>query len=305
MMGRVEKRIFIGVLAVLVLALGAMALQRMFSSDAPTIYHVSVLLDGAGEDYWQNFRRGVDRAAREHNVDVRFLSRYEGEAGPAQVEALRREWEGETDAVVLIPIDGELLAQGLQKAPSDLAAAVAGPALESDRVSCYISADPEEMGRMLADALAADGVGACTVFLSREGVEAAARRYRGLSQRLRELGIACEHITVDLEEEFDLPAGRAAVALEPGMTETLCRKADAVSRVYGVGASNRLLHYMEEGLVKALVVQSDYDAGYLSLLSVLEALEGKQPEGRTLDSYTVTLENLFSDPMDQILFPVS
>ena len=53
------------------------------------------------------------------------------------------------------------------------------------------------------------------------------------------------------------------------------------------------------------MVQSDYDAGYLSLLSVLEALDGAQPEDQTLDCYTVTAENMFTDPMDQILFPVA
>ena len=53
------------------------------------------------------------------------------------------------------------------------------------------------------------------------------------------------------------------------------------------------------------MVQSDYDAGYLSLLSVLESLDGVQPEDQILDCYTVTAENMFSDPMDQILFPVA
>ena len=62
---------------------------------------------------------------------------------------------------------------------------------------------------------------------------------------------------------------------------------------------------LEDGTVAALVIQSDYDAGYLSLLSVLETLEGRRPEDQTLDCYTVTAENMFTDPMDQILFPVA
>ena len=122
-MGRIEKRIFFGVLLVLLSALGAMLFQNAFATDAPRINRVSVLLDGAGEDYWQSFRRGVNQAAQKHNVDVRFLSRYEGEPGPAQVDALRGEWEAEADGVVLIPVDGTLLAAGLREAPSTLAVA--------------------------------------------------------------------------------------------------------------------------------------------------------------------------------------
>ena len=33
--------------------------------------------------------------------------------------------------------------------------------------------------------------------------------------------------------------------------------------------------------------------------------EGRRPEDQTLDCYTVTAENMFTDPMDQILFPVA
>ena len=53
----------------------------------------------------------------------------------------------------------------------------------------------------------------------------------------------------------------------------------------------------------ALVVQSDYEVGYLSLLSLLDALEGTPPQDQLLSCYTVTAENMFSDPLDQILFP--
>ena len=86
------------------------------------------------------------------------------------------------------------------------------------------------------------------------------------------------------------------------MTEALCALGGPV---YGVGTSNGILRGLEEGTAAALVIQSDYDAGYLSLLSVLETLEGRRPEDQTLDCYTVTAENMFTDPIDQILFPVA
>ena len=116
--------------------------------------------------------------------------------------------------------------------------------------------------------------------------------------------IACEQVTVDPEEDFALPDGRAAVALEPEMTQALCQRGGGTSQVYGVGASNQLLHDLEEGKAAALAVQSDYDAGYLSLLSVIAQLEGERQENRVLESYVATAENMFTDPMDQILFPI-
>ena len=303
-MGRNEKRIFIGILVVLLTALAALVLQPLYRGEVPTIYHISVLLDGAEEEYWRNFRRGVDQAAQERNVDVSFLSRYEGEAGAAQAQALRREWEGEVDGAVVIPVDGTRISRELQKAPPGLAVAVVGPDLDSGQVDCTISTNPEQMGRRLADAIAEDGITACTVFLSQEEGEMAASRYRGLSARLKEHGVSCERVTVDQEGEFSLTPGRAAVALGPSMTETLCRHSGGAWPIYGMGASDQLLHDLEKGTVKTLMVQSSYDAGYLSLLSVLGVLEGKRQEDRVLDCYTVRADNLFTYPTEQILFPV-
>lgn len=87
-------------------------------------------------------------------------------------------------------------------------------------------------------------------------------------------------------------------------TPALCQRSGGTSQVYGVGASNQLLHDLEEGKAAALAVQSDYDAGYLSLLSVIAQLEGERQENRVLESYVATAENMFTDPMDQILFPI-
>ena len=301
-MSKNERHIFMGVLLVLAAALAVMLVQNILGSGQPEIRRVSVLLDGEGESYWQNFRLGVDKAAREHNVDVRYVYRYDGPAGTAQVEQLRREWEGELDGVILVPVDGEALAEALREAPAGLAVTVAGPALPDTEGTCTISASPEEMGRRLADAVADSGASSCAVILTGQEGETALRRYRGLEEGLQARGVGWRTVMVAAVEALPEPNGQPVVALEPGTTEALCARGGPV---YGFGASNSILRSLEEGTAAALVVQSDYDAGYLSLLSVLEALDGAQPEDQTLDCYTVTAENMFTDPVDQILFPVA
>ena len=301
-MSKNERHIFIGVLLVLAAALAVMLVQNILGSGQPEIRRVSVLLDGEGESYWQNFRLGVDKAAREHNVDVRYVYRYDGPAGTAQAEQLRREWEGELDGVILVPVDGEALAEALREAPAGLAVTVAGPALPDTEGTCTISASPTEMGRRLAAAGADSGASSCAVILTGQEGETALRRYRGLEEGLQARGVGWRTVMAAAVEALPEPNGQPVVALEPGTTEALCARGGPV---YGFGASNSILRSLEEGTAAALVVQSDYDAGYLSLLSVLEALDGAQPEDQTLDCYTVTAENMFTDPLDQILFPVA
>ena len=301
-MSKNERHIFMGVLLVLAAALAVMLVQDLRGSGQPEIRRVAVLLDGEGEAYWQNFRLGVDKAAREHNVDVRYVYRYDGPAGKAQAEQLRREWEGELDGAILVPVDGEALSETLREAPAGLAVTVAGPALPDVEGVCTISASPEEMGRKLADAVADSGATFCTVVLTGEEGEAALRRFSGLEEGLRDRGVDWQTMRTESVEALPAPDGRPVVALEPGTTEALCTRGGPV---YGFGSSSSILRSLEEGTAAALVVQSDYDAGYLSLLSVLEALDGARPEDQTLDCYTVTAENMFTYPMDQVLFPVA
>ena len=40
------------------------------------------------------------------------------------------------------------------------------------------------------------------------------------------------------------------------------------------------------------------------MLSVIAQLEGERQKNRVLESYVATAENMFTDPMDQILFPI-
>ena len=307
-MGKAERRIFTGVLILLLAAAGALGLTWLFSTDTPPVYQVSILLDGAEEDYWDNFLRGVDRAAQERNVDVRIISRYEGaDVGQAQAEVLSKEVGKGADGVILAPVDWAAHLQVIQDASSSgIRTTVAGPRPDGGSAGCYISADPVEMGRKLADAVAEEGSRSCTVYLSEEAGEAACLRLQGLEARLEELGIPCRSVTVSPDGEEQLPAGEGALlAVEPGITERLCREAPEGALIFGMDTSNDLLHHLEEGRICALVVQCDYEAGYLSLQSLVGLIEGAGQADRTLSSYTVTAETMFEDPMDQILFPIS
>ena len=301
-MRRGEKRLFLGVLGILALALVLLLVQWVRGGNAPQVHHVSVLLDGADGDYWKNFRAGMNQAALEYNVDLRILSKYDGEA--AQADVLRAEWEGEADGVVLIPGDGAALGEILKEAPDRLVVGVVGPELGTGGVDCYVSPDYAAMGRRLADAaIGAGGDRGCTIYLSPAAGETARRLAGELTALLGEEQIDCRLVAVD-PQALSAPAKAGAlVAVEPAMAEALCTAEDAWGRVVGVGSSSRLLHYLEDGTAAARVVQSDYDAGYCAIAQVAARLSRQGGAAPLLESYTATAENMFTQPMINILFP--
>lgn len=301
-MSRGEKRVFFFVMAVLAVALTIMVGQTLTGADTPRIYRVSVLTDGSDEDYWRSFRKGLEQAALEYNVDLRYVTRYDSPQG--QAEALRREWEGEADGVVVVPVDASALAQALAEAPQFLAVTFAGAWVDSTHAAARVAADNRAMGARLADAVAERGAATCVIYGQSDSSTAVEERYLGFTGRLEELGIAYQREESGPDGPLAAPHG-ALVALEPALAEALCQQPGTEGRVYGVGTSNRLLRYLEDGQAAALVVQSDYTAGYLSLQRTAERLSGRVGEDVTLDCYTVTRENMFTDPLAQLLFPVT
>lgn len=294
-----ERGLFFAVLLVLVTALVLLVVQKVGGDDAPKIYRVSVLLDGADGNGWRNFRAGLNQAALERNVDLRFITRYDGEGG--QTDVLRQEWEGETEGVILVPADAEKLGETLRAAPAGLAVCVVGPALSAGRVDSYVSPDYDRMGRRLADAVAAAGE-TCTLFISEKPSAAAGLIAAGLAAGLEERGIVLTRETVKGNGIVSLPEKGTLAAVESAVAEALCAAPGGAGRIYGIGTSDRLLRSLEDGTAAALVVQSDFDAGYLSLSRVVSRLSQEKAGNAALESYCATRENMFEYPMSDILF---
>lgn len=293
-----ERRLLFSVLAILVCALMLLVAQWLRGSDAPRVYRVSVLLAGSEGESWRNFRAGLNQAALEQNVDLRFVTRYD--AGLTQADALRQEWEGEADGVVILPAASEALAQVLSQAPTDLAVCVVGPTLPSNRVDCYVSPDYGAMGRSLAQSLASHEK-SCTLYLSASPAPAALLIADGLEEELVALGIPL-HRQVLGDTPFSPPLSGALAAVEPQVGEVLCTLPSSTGRVYSAGVSDGLLRALEEREAAALLVQSDYDAGYLSLSRVVALLTQQSPGNALLETYTATGETMFESPISDILF---
>ncbi|HWS42934.1 MAG TPA: substrate-binding domain-containing protein [Pseudoflavonifractor sp.] len=296
-----ERGLFFAVLLVLVTALVLLVVQKVRGEDAPKIYRVSILLDGTDGNGWKNFRAGLNQAALERNVDLRFVTRYDGEAD--QTDVLRQEWEGEAEGVIIVPTDAGKLGETLREAPAGLAVCVVGPVLPTGRVDSYVSPDYDKMGRRLADAAAQVGA-ACTLFLSDDPSPAASLIAAGLAAGLQEKGIPFAQETVGESGLTEIPKEGALAAVESAVAEVLCAAPGGRERVCGVGVSDVLLRNLEEGAAAALVVQSDFDAGYLSLSRVVSRLSQEKAGNAVLESYAATRENMFEYPMSDILFSI-
>lgn len=74
--------------------------------------------------------------------------------------------------------------------------------------------------------------------------------------------------------------------------------------LYGTGTSNKVISYLEEGIVRATAVQNDFNVGYLGVKTVVDSINGKEIEKTTIHSTVVNSENMYSKENQPLLFPL-
>lgn len=287
------------------------------------IYPVSVIISDTSDDYYVNFRKGIDKAAEEYNVDVSFITLYEeGDAGQ-QMELVKREINDGASAVVLIPVNPVECGKEFDDMVLNSPAVIMGSMFPNERVQGGISPDYGLEGRMLGQAIAAENSPDLPVWIFSEGLDYGYSKevYDGLMEVLLKAGFTAELYEKSSDETF-----RQAIeaAVYPGNKNALIAAVDVkslnetadiiagspvygryISGIYGIGSTTKLLNQLDTGIIKGLVIYDQFDAGYMSIEKAVEAVnKGNEREQYILDSYYINKENLRESRFEKILYPI-
>ena len=333
-MTRREKLVW-GLLAGILIILFLLSSTDLIIKEKKTeIYPVSVIIGDTTDDYYTNFRKGVDKAASEYNADVNFITMYEnGDAGE-QMELLTREIADGAKAVVLAPFKQEECRTMLQGMVLSCPLIVIGNILPGDWAMTGISQDCYEAGKMLGEAIAEENTPDKPVFLFTEGLEYGYNRevYEGILGALSQAGFQA-HLyemhkkgmpEVPAEENGELFRRTMEENMYPGSGEAIIAALDVNSldltagiiagstvygkylpSLYGFGSTTKLLNQMDRGIIKGLIVSNQFDAGYLSVVKAVEAIEKRgDREQIMLESYYIEKEDLKEKYFEKILYPI-
>ena len=74
----------------------------------------------------------------------------------------------------------------------------------------------------------------------------------------------------------------------------------------GFDSSFEELQFLEQGIIKSLVVQKPFNMGYLGIKMTVDVLNNKQiPDRIDTGSTLITLENMNTPENQKLLFPIS
>ena len=137
-------------LAVLMALLMMLILYPARSQRRPELLEMSVISREADGSAWATARQGMEQAAADLNVELRFLYPAQSDSAQEQGRLLRREVESGASAILLFPADRETLAEEVRGAASKAALVTLETNLEG--MAGYVGVDNAALGEALGRA---------------------------------------------------------------------------------------------------------------------------------------------------------
>ena len=118
-----------------------------------SLLEVSVILRETDASLWTNARQGMEQAAMDLDVELRFLTPAQNNDAAQQAELLKREASGGAQAAVLVAADREVLAQTVAGLSGKLPVVSLETDMTHDGAVCFVGTDNQALGRSLGEAV--------------------------------------------------------------------------------------------------------------------------------------------------------
>ena len=281
----------------------------------PALLEMSVILrDGDGAV--STMRKGMEQAAKDLNVELRFLTPSEDNSAAEQVELLEREVTGAAPAILLIPSDRETLGSAVSAAAGKTTLVTLETDMSAWGAAAAISADHQALGEALGTA-ALNGVpaGGTVLLLDslpgdngiRERLEAAKAVLEREGRQVRICrwtrgGTSCADI-LRIERPGTVIAFEAAALSD--MAE-LSKGEPTFPLLYGCGSTAGIAAALEKGRVTAITAVNVFSAGYLAVEAGAKLARHENWTGvSTVGFSIVRKETMYDSDNQKLLFPVT
>jgi ribose transport system substrate-binding protein len=296
------------------------------SAQKPTI---PLIVKDTTSFFWQIVLAGGRKAGKDLDVNVPELGAQSESDINGQISILENAVSGNPAAIVIAPTQFAALGKPIDEAAKKVKIIGIDSAADSKAFTSFLTTDNVQAGRVAADGLAAaitakygKAEGNVALITSLPGVgsldqrakgfkEQIAAKYPGLKlvadkvadgQATTALNIMTDLITAnpDLRGVF---ASNLIMAQGAGQAIAENKLADKIKLV-GFDSDDKLVKFVKDGTIAALVVQDPYRMGYDGIKTALAASKGEQvPANVDTGVNLITKENMESPRSQELLNP--
>ncbi len=316
-----------------VIALAAASMLTGFAHVAPASAQdvtIPIIVKDTTSFYWQIVLAGARKAGVDLGVKVPELGAQAETDVNGQISILENAVAGNPAAVVIAPTEFKALGKPIDEAATKVKIIGIDSGADSKAFTSFLTTDNVQGGRVAADGLAAaigaanggkvegkvalitNAPGAGSLEQRKEGfIEQLKAKYPGLEliadkyadgQATTGLNIATDLITAnpDLKGIF---ASNLIMAQGVGQAVAENNLAGKVALV-GFDSDEKLIKFLNDGVISALVVQDPYRMGYDGIKTALAASKGEKVEANVdTGANLVTKDNMADPKIDALLNP--
>ena len=281
----------------------------------PPLLEMSVILrDGDGAV--STMRKGMEQAAQDLNVELRFLIPAEDNSAVQQAQLLEREVAGAAPAVLLIPADREALGDAVSAAAGKTTLVTVETDMTAWGAAASITMDHQALGAALG-AAALNGVpeGGTVLLLDSLPGDNGIRERMEAAKAVLERGGRQARVykwdpdTTSLPDILRIERPRAIIAFEAAAladVAELSRGEDAFPLLYGCGSTSGIAAALEKGRVTAITAVNVFSAGYLAVEAAAALARHEDWAAAAPVAFSIVRqETMYDSDNQKLLFPVT
>ena len=288
-------------------------------------YNISVLVNNSSSSRWTSLREGAEAAARDYNIRLNYVSTGEFWGNQKEMELLTKELESGADGVIIQMYASEGIYEKLESLISRGNCVLLETDITPEEYYQTVGPDNSELGKALGERICQDYGGNLNgktvgILCGNTGQIALRQRLDGLQETIKAAGGEVLWTLAEMgrnpdqqlfEENWNKHAD-IIVALENDETE---RAIDYIVEqqinpeniaLYGVGNSEKIVYYLDKGMLRALVAPNEFHMGYQSGEELATKLEYHTAEKRNVKTgyLVIDRDTLYDAANQKILFPI-
>ena len=307
------------------LTLGLVASPLRARAETPTI---PIIVKDTTSFYWQIVLAGARKAGKDLGVNVPELGATSEADINGQISILENAAAGKPAAIVISPTQFAALGKPIDEAAKSVKIIGIDSAANSKAFTSFLTTDNVQGGRAAADALAAGikeksgkAEGDVAILTNLPGVGSLDQRAAGFKEQLAKypgLHLAAERVG-DGQATSGLNATTDLLTANPNLKGVFAsnliqaqgagqaiaeNKAQKSVTLVGFDNDDKLVKFLGDGVIYALIVQDPYRMGYDGIKTALAASKGGKVE-TLVDTgvNTITKASMTSDRSQELLHP--
>ncbi len=310
------------------LAFGAPAMAQT----KPTKPTIPIIVKDTTSSYWQIVLAGARKAGQDLGVNVPELGAQSEADIEGQIRILENAVASDPAAIVIAPTQFAARGKPIDEAAKRVKIIGIDSAADSKALTSSLTADNVQAGRIAADALAeaikktyADAEGDVALITSLPGVASLDQRAKGFKEQIAAkygaLNLVAEKVadgqgTTGFNIMTDLIAANpelrgvfasnliTAQGAAQAVAENKTNKTGDKINLVGFGSDDKLIKFLQDGTIAALVVQDPFRMGYDGIKTALAASKGEQvPANVDTGANLITRANMKSARSQELLNP--